>query len=64
MNNLISAVNLNASPSDLVLHDRVHTSLYTDAKIFDQELDKIFYSTWIWVAHTSEIPESGSYKST
>ena len=25
-------------------------------------MEKIFYSTWVWVAHASEIPEAGSYK--
>lgn len=49
---------------DRVQSDRVHTSLYTDPAIFDQELDKIFSSTWVWVAHASEIPEAGSYKNT
>ena len=49
---------------DRVLADRVHTSLYTDPAIFEQEMDKIFASTWVWVAHTSEIPEAGSYKNT
>jgi len=47
---------------ELVRHDRVHTSLYTDPAIFDDELDKVFYSTWVWVGHTSEIPEAGSFK--
>jgi phenylpropionate dioxygenase-like ring-hydroxylating dioxygenase large terminal subunit len=42
----------------------VHTSLYTDAQVFDQELEKIFYKTWIWVGHVSEIPDAGSYKTT
>ena len=36
--------------------------LYTDPEIFDWEMEKIFYSTWVWVAHESEIPEAGSYK--
>jgi len=49
---------------DRVQSDRVHTSLYTDPAIFDQEMDKIFSSTWVWVAHASEIPEAGSYKNT
>lgn len=48
--------------SDLVLEDRVHTSLYTDPQIFDAEMEKIFANTWVWVAHASEIPEAGSYK--
>ena len=64
MSELINAVNLVDSPSELVQPDRVHTSLYTDAKLFDVELEKVFYSTWVWVAHTSEIPDAGSYKTT
>lgn len=64
MNKLIPAVNLAVDPADLVQSDRVHTSMYTDAQLFDAELEKIFYSTWIWVAHESEIPDSGSYKTT
>jgi phenylpropionate dioxygenase-like ring-hydroxylating dioxygenase large terminal subunit len=50
--------------SDRVQADRVHTSLYTDPAIFEQEMDKIFAGTWVWVAHASEIPEAGSYKNT
>jgi len=50
--------------ADLVQKDRVHTSLYTDPAIFEQEMDKVFSSTWVWVAHASEIPEAGSYKTT
>ena len=48
--------------ADLVQHDRVHTSLYTDPAIFEDEMDKVFANTWVWVAHASEIPEAGSYK--
>lgn len=50
--------------ADLVQKDRVHTSLYTDPAIFEQEMDKVFANTWVWVAHASEIPEAGSYKTT
>lgn len=50
--------------ADLVQQDRVHTSLYTDPALFEQEMDKVFSSTWVWVAHASEIPEAGSYKTT
>jgi len=64
VNNLIQTTTLETTPADLVLHDRVHTSLYTDGQIFDQELERIFYSTWIWVGHVSEIPDAGSYKTT
>lgn len=50
--------------ADLAEADRVAGRLYTDPEIFDEEMEKIFHSTWVWVAHESEIPEAGSYKST
>lgn len=51
MNNLIDVRcvdndSLDCDPDALVQADRVHTSLYTDAKLFDAEMEKIFYSTW------------------
>jgi len=48
----------------LVRDDRVHTSLYRDPSIFAVEMDRIFGNTWVWVAHTSELPEAGSFKTT
>ncbi len=48
----------------LVQHDRVHTSLYNDAAIFDVEMDKIFGETWVWVAHESELPGKGDFITT
>ena len=48
----------------LVQPDRVHTSLYTNPAIFEDEMEKVFYSNWIWVGHVSEVPEAGSFKST
>lgn len=47
---------------ELVQTDKVHTSLYTDPAIFDDEMEKIFRNTWVWVAHVSEVPDVGSYK--
>jgi phenylpropionate dioxygenase-like ring-hydroxylating dioxygenase large terminal subunit len=51
-----------SSVADLVLEDRVHKSLYSDQDIFEQELDKVFNHTWVWLAHESEVPEAGSFK--
>lgn len=64
MSNETKAAGSGCDYAALVQSDRVHTSLYTDAAIFDEEMDKIFYSTWVWVGHTSEIPEPGSFKTT
>ena len=51
-----------APVADLVQPDKVHTSLYNDTAIFEDEMEKIFRNTWVWVAHVSEVPEVGSYK--
>ncbi|MGO3385387.1 MAG: aromatic ring-hydroxylating dioxygenase subunit alpha, partial [Acinetobacter guillouiae] len=62
MNSLIPMTDVTMDYNILVQSDRVHTSLYKDEKIFDEEMEKIFYSTWVWVAHASELPEAGSFK--
>lgn len=51
-------------PSDLVdlTESRVHRLAYTDPGIFHDEVESIFRSTWIYVAHETEIPEPGDYK--
>ena len=49
--------------SDLVRDDRIHTSLYKDPAIFEEEMDRIFNRTWVWVAHASEIPTKNTFKS-
>jgi phenylpropionate dioxygenase-like ring-hydroxylating dioxygenase large terminal subunit len=53
-----------AAPAELVAEDRVAARMYTDPEIFEQEITRIFESTWIWVAHESELPTPGSFKST
>lgn len=62
MNSIIPTQNIEMNYNELVQSDRVHTSLYKDAQIFEDEMEKIFYKTWVWVAHASEIPDAGSYK--
>lgn len=47
--------------SDLVQADRVHGSVYTDPAIFKEELEKIWYRTWVYVGHTSEIPNVNDF---
>ncbi|HXR91101.1 MAG TPA: aromatic ring-hydroxylating dioxygenase subunit alpha [Steroidobacteraceae bacterium] len=56
------------------IHDRVLRSLhermpgrglprefYTDAEIFALDLEQIFHRDWLFVAHSAELPEAGSY---
>jgi phenylpropionate dioxygenase-like ring-hydroxylating dioxygenase large terminal subunit len=46
----------------LVKQDRVHGRVYTDAGIFDEEMDKIFSRGWVYVGHASEIPRPGDFR--
>ena len=46
----------------LIKRDRVHTSLYNDPEIFEDELDKIFHRGWVYVGHTGEIPKPGDFR--
>jgi nitrite reductase/ring-hydroxylating ferredoxin subunit len=45
----------------LVQDDRIHASLYTDPRIFAEEMERIFHRGWVFVGHESEIPRPGDY---
>jgi phenylpropionate dioxygenase-like ring-hydroxylating dioxygenase large terminal subunit len=57
---------MNAMPgsvpwSELIKPDCVHGSLYRDAAFFRLELERIWYRTWIYVGHESEIPNRNDF---
>lgn len=45
----------------LVEPSRVHSSVYYNERIFQDELDRIWYRTWVYVGHESEIPNRNDY---
>ncbi|MDN5744677.1 MAG: aromatic ring-hydroxylating dioxygenase subunit alpha [Nocardioidaceae bacterium] len=50
--------------ASLVEDDRFAGRAYTDPEIFAEEMERIFYRTWVWVAHEGELPHKGSFKTT
>lgn len=42
--------------------DRIDGTIYTDPQLFEDELDRIFHNTWVWVAHESEVAKPGDFK--
>ena len=50
--------------SKLVEPGRVHRSVYLDRDIFELEMERIFARAWLFVGHTSQIPNSGDYITT
>jgi phenylpropionate dioxygenase-like ring-hydroxylating dioxygenase large terminal subunit len=45
----------------LVEPTRVNSRLYTDPAIFQQEMKKIWYRTWVYIGHESEISNKNDY---
>src|SRR5579871_282253 len=46
----------------LVEKGRVHSSIYTEPAIFELEMQRIFYRTWVYIGHTSEVPKEGDFR--
>lgn len=49
---------------DLVQEGRVSGQVYRRDDVFEAELERIFHRTWVYVAHESEIPDVGDFKTT
>ncbi|MGH7917180.1 MAG: aromatic ring-hydroxylating oxygenase subunit alpha [Candidatus Binataceae bacterium] len=47
--------------NELILNDRISGRVYYDPAIFQQELEKIWYRQWVYVAHESEVAQPGDY---
>jgi phenylpropionate dioxygenase-like ring-hydroxylating dioxygenase large terminal subunit len=45
----------------LIQRERVHGSLYTDPAVFADELERIWYRSWVYVGHETEIRQPGDY---
>jgi phenylpropionate dioxygenase-like ring-hydroxylating dioxygenase large terminal subunit len=62
MTDLLEPATIAASRFDELIRPRqVHGSLYTKPEIFAEELAKIWYTTWVFVGHDSEVSEPGDY---
>lgn len=46
----------------LVLEDRVHRRLYTDERIFREEMRKVYGASWVYVGHASELAEPNAFR--
>ncbi len=46
----------------LVQEDRVHGSVYTESAIYEAEIEQIFHRGWVYIGHSSEIPEPGDFR--
>lgn len=54
-------MNSNLDFHSLIEPNRVNSRLYYDPAVFQEELEKIWYKTWVYVGHTSEVPNKNDY---
>lgn len=45
----------------LIQPEHVHGSVYTSEALYQAELEKIWYRTWVYVGHASEVPNANDY---
>ena len=45
----------------LVEPDRVHRDVYIDPEVFQLEMERLWSRTWIYVGHTSQVPQPGDF---
>jgi benzoate/toluate 1,2-dioxygenase subunit alpha len=45
----------------LIEPDRVHRDVYTDPEIFQLEMERLWSRTWVYVGHTSQVPQAGDF---
>lgn len=52
------------SEPELKSNEWVDSRIYSDPKIFDEELEKIFIKAWIRLYHESELPNVHNFRAT
>lgn len=49
------------SPSELVKGAQVDKRVYTEQAVFDLEMERLFSNAWVYIAHESQVKNSGDY---
>src|SRR2546421_340179 len=50
--------------ANFVEPDRVRREVYTDAAIFEMEMERIHERVWIYCGHETQVPKAGDYYTT
>ena len=48
----------------LIEPGRIHRRVYSDPDVFELEMERVFGRAWLFVGHTSQVPEPGDYITT
>ena len=47
--------------ANFVEPDRVRREVYTDAAIFEMEMERIHERVWVYCGHETQVPKAGDY---
>ena len=61
---MLDSVLTTSSLSQLIEPGRIHRRVYTDPKIFDLEMERLFGRAWLFVGHESQIKKPGDFITT
>ncbi len=53
--------NFTSKWDELIQPGMVHGSLYFDDEIFREEIEKIWFKTWVYIGHESELPNTNDF---
>jgi phenylpropionate dioxygenase-like ring-hydroxylating dioxygenase large terminal subunit len=53
-----------AAIAALIRPDQVHRDVYRDAGLFDLEMQRLWRRAWVYVGHSSQVPNAGDYYTT
>ena len=51
-----------AAIAEMIGEGRVHSRIYTDPRIFDLEMARIYSNSWVYIGHVSEVPALADYR--
>lgn len=61
--NIMHATIMDTALEALVQESKAHKSVYTDQRVFELEMERIWGKSWIYIGHISQVPETGDYVS-
>jgi nitrite reductase/ring-hydroxylating ferredoxin subunit len=68
MSQLMSEATAQRSYESLIVNEpkrfQVHREIYVNPRLFEDELQRIFATTWVYLAHESEVSNAGDYRTT